>query len=334
MGAKHSRHNLTSSEQYRRGSVQQQQQQQQQQTATMNSMSRSANSITIDGRQYHSDTVSGIYMLPRDEVEQDRLNSQHFALKALYEGNVLKCVEDRLPEDAIVLDIGCGSGSWVMEMAVDHPQYKVIGSDVSDMFPTTIRPENVQFELYNVIQGLPYPDNTFDLVHMRLLITALGQADWTFVIAEIFRVLKPGGLVELVESDFTDKSDNSIVESFNQEFIKALEEGGQDPHIAPKLTTLLSEAKFEIIEVNNKFIDYSLPLNPIAREMLSNWKNALLSIKPMLAHRFSSDVEMFPTIVDRYIEGVAQAGWKVKMWAICGQKPAEENQSNNQAESS
>lgn len=68
MGAKHSRQ---LSEQYRRESIQRQQLQ----TATINSTkSRSTNSITIHGRQYHLEETS-TYTLPRDELEQDRLNS-------------------------------------------------------------------------------------------------------------------------------------------------------------------------------------------------------------------------------------------------------------------
>jgi ubiquinone/menaquinone biosynthesis C-methylase UbiE len=90
-------------------------------------------------------------------------------------------------------------------MAIDHPEYHVTGVDMSDMFPTTIRPENVRFELHNIVHGLPFPDNSFDYVHMRLLIISLKTNEWPMVIAEIYRVLKPGGLVQLVESDFSVK---------------------------------------------------------------------------------------------------------------------------------
>lgn len=88
-------------------------------------------------------------------------------------------------------------------MAIEFPEYQVTGLDMADMFPTTIVPENVSFDLHNVLDGLPYPDNSFDFIHMRLMIVALRSTEWPFVLNEIFRVLKPGGLVQLVESDFT-----------------------------------------------------------------------------------------------------------------------------------
>ncbi|KAI7901348.1 S-adenosyl-L-methionine-dependent methyltransferase [Cokeromyces recurvatus] len=315
MGIKQSRQNLVSNETYRRESTATQQ------TLTMNSIrSRSVNSIIIDGRHYYYDE-NNTSILPRDELEQDRLNSQHFSLKALYEGNILPSVKKLLPANAKVLDLGCGSGCWVMEMAVEHSDYQIIGIDVADMFPTTIRPENVKFELYNILNGLPYPDNSFDYIHMRLLITGLRSEDWPKTIAEIYRVLKPGGVVQLVESDFTEKADIQTVEIFNTEFRKALVELGLDPWIGSKLENLLTETNFDVIEINQKYLDYSLPLDPVAKEMLINWKGAMLSIKPILAQRLNADNEKYKTIVDNYIEGITQAGWKVKMWALCGQKP-------------
>jgi ubiquinone/menaquinone biosynthesis C-methylase UbiE len=95
-------------------------------------------------------------------------------------------------------------------MAIDYPEYDVIGLDMVDMFPTTIRPKNVRFDLLNVLNGLPYEDNSFDMIHMRLMIVALRANEWEQVLTEIRRVLKPGGLLQLVESDLTVSSNGNI----------------------------------------------------------------------------------------------------------------------------
>lgn len=88
-------------------------------------------------------------------------------------------------------------------MAIEHPEFEVTGIDMADMFPATIRPENVKFEICDIMAGLPYPDNSFDFIHMRLMIVALRGNEWPLVLKEAYRVLKPGGIIGLVESDFT-----------------------------------------------------------------------------------------------------------------------------------
>ncbi len=85
MGAKHSRQNLipneSSSSSRRRESTRTQNtstnntgSNNNTHTASNSAVSHSTNSIIIEGRQYHQLDTS-TYCLPRDELEQDRLNS-------------------------------------------------------------------------------------------------------------------------------------------------------------------------------------------------------------------------------------------------------------------
>lgn len=55
--------------------------------------------------------------------------------------------------------------------------------------------------------------------------------------------------------------------------------------------------------------------------MLINCKSAMLSLKPMLAHRLTTNPDLYNGIVDRYIDGITRVGWRVKVWAYCAQKP-------------
>ncbi|ORY94565.1 S-adenosyl-L-methionine-dependent methyltransferase [Syncephalastrum racemosum] len=258
--------------------------------------------VAIDGRLYHN-IESSSYCLPRDEDEQDRLNSEHFAIKALFSSNVLPQVESSLPVNANILDIGCGSGSWVMEMAIEHPEAHVTGLDMADMFPTAIRPENVTFQQHNLLDGLPYDDNTFDFVHMRQLIVALRAPEWPAILVEIRRVLKPGGLVQLMESDFTDR--------------------GQDIAIASKLHQLLEDARFHDIYQETRTFQFGQEGDPIAGEMLWSWKAAMHSLKPFLAHRLLKNPDEYSAAIDRYIQECTLYNWHLKLWALCARKPAE-----------
>ncbi|MBF6589918.1 MAG: methyltransferase domain-containing protein [Ktedonobacterales bacterium] len=94
-------------------------------------------------------------------------------------------------------------------MAQTFPQANVIGLDVKppavDERASTspgldTRPPNYAFVPGNLLEGLPFPDATFDFTHMRLLFTAIPHDRWPFVVSELARVTRPGGWVELVES--------------------------------------------------------------------------------------------------------------------------------------
>jgi len=144
------------------------------------------------------------YPLPKDMGEINRLDFQHYLLRAGSGGNYLAPV--RQPAD--VLDVGSGSGRWAMEVATNFPTARVIGMDLVPpaVDEATIlghgmdqRPPNYSFAPGNILEGLPFPDASFDFVHQRLLITAITKDRWPSVIQELARVTRPGGWVELAE---------------------------------------------------------------------------------------------------------------------------------------
>lgn len=141
------------------------------------------------------------YVLPKDAGEIQRLDFQHFLLRYGLQGNYLA----PLDHPTSVLDVGCGTGRWAMELAQEFPQTSVVGIDVVPTEQTTQglgleqRPENYTFVPGNVLEKLPFADNSFDFVHQRLLIGAIPAERWASVVAELVRVTRPGGWVELAE---------------------------------------------------------------------------------------------------------------------------------------
>ncbi|HET9981018.1 MAG TPA: class I SAM-dependent methyltransferase [Ktedonobacterales bacterium] len=143
------------------------------------------------------------YPLPKDMDEINRLDFQHYLLRAGLRGNFAAPVG----QPADILDVGCGSGRWAMEMAALFPTARVIGVDLvqpSDEVHSLghgldARPENYLFTVSNILEGLPFPDASFDYVHQRLLFSAIPRDRWPVVIQELARVTRPGGWVELGE---------------------------------------------------------------------------------------------------------------------------------------
>lgn len=140
------------------------------------------------------------YNLPRDLEEMNRLDFQHYLFRLALRGNFAA----PMTSPKAILDVGTGTGRWAREMAGLFPGARVLGLDLNpppadtSSAPEAI-PSNYGFVTGNVLEGLAFPDQAFDYVHMRLLVSAIPHDRWPFVVSELARVTMPGGWVESVE---------------------------------------------------------------------------------------------------------------------------------------
>ena len=144
------------------------------------------------------------YVLPSDAAEEERLNLQHFFYKLAQGGNTR--VPLRAPRQ--ILDVACGTGIWPREMAQEYPQAEVWGIDIN-MEPLKEAqrrltrsgqyPRNFTFQEANAFDRFPFEEGRFDFTHARLMSTWLPSAQYPHVIAEMVRVTRPGGFLELVD---------------------------------------------------------------------------------------------------------------------------------------
>lgn len=171
-------------------------------TDTLTQPRRARPLLSIRGRQYLATTP---YFLPKDDEEINRLDFQHYLFRFALKGNYAVPLE--APSN--ILDVGTGTGRWAMEMAALFPSANVIGLDVvppraddtaSLGHGLDRRPDNYVYVQGNVLDGLPFPDATFDFVHQRLLVAALPEDRWQWVVGELLRVTRPGGWIELLEA--------------------------------------------------------------------------------------------------------------------------------------
>src|SRR5438874_8697078 len=123
-----------------------------------------------------------------------------------------------LPEGAVLASLGCGNPTALAELHAGEtvldlgsgggidvilsakrvgPTGKVYGLDMTDEMLTLAREnqekagvENVEF-LKGAIENVPLPDNSVDVIISNCVINLSGDKDR--VLAEAFRVLKPGG---------------------------------------------------------------------------------------------------------------------------------------------
>jgi ubiquinone/menaquinone biosynthesis C-methylase UbiE len=133
------------------------------------------------------------YLFPRHPEEVDRLDLQHFALREALGANFLAPVEG----PSRVLDVGTGTGQWGFEVGHQFPGALVVGFDLVRGKPGA--PPGYRHVRGNLLQGLPFRDGVFDFVHQRFLTAGIPVEAWPGAVAELVRVTRPGGWVELVE---------------------------------------------------------------------------------------------------------------------------------------
>lgn len=101
----------------------------------------------------------------------------------------------RLPVDARVLDVGCGSGWATRLMAGKATIGRVVGIDIADEMITLARQTsasfaNIEFQVASA-EKLPFSDGEFS--HAFSMESLYYYADMLNALREIRRVLKPGG---------------------------------------------------------------------------------------------------------------------------------------------
>ncbi|MCM2386925.1 class I SAM-dependent methyltransferase [Streptomyces albipurpureus] len=111
-----------------------------------------------------------------------------------------------LTQDMRILDIGCGPGTITADLAALVPQGHVTGVDISAEIVDQAREFAKRRELTQVdfavadINGLDFPDDSFDVVHAHQVLQHVG--DPIGALREMRRVCRPGGIVAVRDSDY------------------------------------------------------------------------------------------------------------------------------------
>ncbi|CUS15738.1 unnamed protein product [Tuber aestivum] len=164
-----------------------------------------------NGRRYQV-YREGVYMLPNDVEEIERLDRFHDVFLALLDGKLcIAPVGQGGHRMRHVLDIGTGTGTWAIEMAEEFPDAKVIGNDLSKIQPPWA-PKNCEFEIDDVESDWTYPENHFDFIHLRSLSGCFKDWDMSSTVRWDLRAVHqsdepplshtaPGGYIEFQDYD-------------------------------------------------------------------------------------------------------------------------------------
>jgi ubiquinone/menaquinone biosynthesis C-methylase UbiE len=168
------------------------------------------------------------------------LISRLLGIKRVHEALIAQA---ELADGHRVLEIGCGTGNLIIRAKRGHPHLEAIGCDPDPRALDRARRKanDIRFER-GYAERLPYADGEFDRVLSSMMLHHVDDDAKTAAAEEIFRVLRPGGTLHLVDIG-GDTADHGLMARLIR----------RSPHAAGNLgdaiPRLLNAAGFDCTEV-------------------------------------------------------------------------------------
>ena len=170
-----------------------------------------------------------------------------------------------------ILDVGCGPGGWVLDVAHTYPDRTVVGIDVSTKMiayaqaqASAQRLSNVTFVVMDALQPLDFSEGTFDLVNVRFASGYVLRAHWATFLQRCVQVLRPGGILRLTEPELAGLTNSPACEQMNAWVTQMVHRKGygfshDGSHfgVLPMLGLLLQEAGCTNIQTKPHMLDFS-----------------------------------------------------------------------------
>ena len=122
--------------------------------------------------------------------------------------------------------------------------------------------QGIEFQIQDIRS--PWPADwreSFDYVHQRLTLTAIGQHSILDVVTRECQLVKPGGWIELVEVDVSEKNSTPTLEKLYTVIREFFDISGCGRNFSTGLKGILQEAGFE--EVTDEIVE--VHVGPLAK---------------------------------------------------------------------
>ena len=217
---------------------------------------------------------------PSTYFVQDRASEQERERVTIQDQMLTRGMGGVLPEQADpskfhrVLDVGCGTGSWLVEVARTYPEMTtLVGADISIRMVEYARAlakeqgvsDRVEFHVMDALRMIEFPQGYFDLVNQRLGMSYLRTWDWPNVLQEYQRITRPGGTIRITESDtFAETNSSPALNRLcdiacNASFHAGYLFSNQRRGLTDKLGELLHQQGIQNVQTRTTVIDYAEP---------------------------------------------------------------------------
>lgn len=155
-----------------------------------------------------------------------------------------------------LLDVACGTGRTLHQLAQAHPALRLYGVDLSPAYVRLARRRLVDLaEVALAVENaeaLPFADATFDIATSVYLFHELPRNARRNVAREMFRVVRPGGL--LVIEDSAQLSESAEIATPLRSFPGEFHEPFYADYLEDDLAALLREVGFVIESSEPQFV--------------------------------------------------------------------------------
>ncbi|AJD58058.1 class I SAM-dependent methyltransferase [Synechococcus elongatus] len=156
-----------------------------------------------------------------------------------------------ISSQASVLDLGCGTGSLLQQLAAQYPTVKLSGLDISAAMLAIARqklPDSVKLQTGEANE-LPFPEHHFDLVISTSVFHYFQNPEK--VLQEITRVLKPQGCLIL-----TDWCRNYLMINLLDRWLHWVDKAHVRAYSIDDLQKILIESNFKLLSIDQYRINW------------------------------------------------------------------------------
>lgn len=137
----------------------------------------------------------------------DTISSKMYRMAKITDA-IHRCVKDK--DDIDLLDVGIGNGNKTLQMR-DMLRCKVSGADIPEWGPYKAKKFKFQYKPIQLSPyRIPYNNKSFDCI--TLILVLHHAEDMIAVLKECKRMLKPNGIVALVEHDIWSDDTNMLID--------------------------------------------------------------------------------------------------------------------------
>ncbi len=231
-----------------------------------------------------------------------------------------------LPAFGHVLDVGCGTGGWLIALAQALPGARLlIGVDANHAFVEHARArakeagvdDRVEFHVADALRMLEFPDEFFDLVNHRFAWSWLRTWDWSELLKEYLRVSRPGGIVRMTEGDIWTSNSPALTRLIDL-FATAMQQSGhtfrEDANgVADDLSAILGRHGLQQVQVRAYDLRYSAG-SAVGYPFFENIALAYQNIVPFL-HKWTRVPDDYDQIYRQMLQEMQQPDFAVS-WHV------------------